>query len=106
MKVRDVSLVPPNFEKLTVAQRARIPTEAYLRAVARLSFGANQLIAPVLPPTSPSASEKSTLPDVQAVPPEKLRDPQLKIAEHSSWDTTSPPLPKPAIRVLGQKHAR
>ena len=58
MKVRDVSLVPHNFEKLTAAQKARIPADAYLRAVALLRFEANRLIAPVLQSKSPSDSER------------------------------------------------
>ena len=37
MKVRDVSLVPGTFEKLTAAQKARVQADAYLRAVALLS---------------------------------------------------------------------
>ena len=69
MKVRDFSLVLHTFEKLTATQKACVPTHAYLRAVALLSFEVNGLIASVLPSKSPSASEKPTLPDVQAVPP-------------------------------------
>ena len=37
MNVKDVSLVPHRYEKLTTAQKSRVPTDAYLRAVALLS---------------------------------------------------------------------
>ena len=69
MKVRDLSLVPLNFEKLTAAQKSRVPADAYLRAVALLSFEANRLTAPVVPSKSPSTSEKPTQPDDQAASP-------------------------------------
>ena len=49
------------------AEKVRDPADAYLRGVALLRFEANRLIASVLPSTSPSASEKATLPENKAV---------------------------------------
>ena len=47
MKVKDVSLVPHQYEKLTTAQKDRVPPDAYLHAVALLSYEANRVINPV-----------------------------------------------------------
>ena len=47
MKVKDVSLVPHQYEKLTTAQKDRVSPDAYLRAVAFLSYEANRVINPV-----------------------------------------------------------
>ena len=64
MKVKDASLVPHQYEKLTAAQKSRVPPDAYLRAIALLSYEANRVMNPeaVTGPPPRGGTGKKTLP--------------------------------------------
>ena len=66
MKVKDVSLVPHQYEKLTAAQKNRVPPDAYLRAVALLSYQANRVMNPeaVTDPPPRAGAGTKTLPPI------------------------------------------
>ena len=46
MKVKDVSLLPHQYKKLTTAQKSLVPPDAYLRAVALLRYEAIRVMNP------------------------------------------------------------
>ena len=71
MKVKDVSLVPHQYERLTGAQKSRVQLESYLGAVALLSYEANRVINPV-----PVADRPTPLGPVAKPPPPMGRLPQ------------------------------
>ena len=76
MKMKDVSLVPHQYEKLTTAQKGRVPPDAYLRAVALLSYEANRVINPVAtvdPPPRLGTGTKTPLPSEGVRQPPKTR---------------------------------
>ena len=66
MKVKDVSLVPHQHEKLTTALKGQVPRDAYLRAVALLSYEANRLMNPeaVTDPPPRAGTGTKTLPPI------------------------------------------
>ena len=71
MKVKDVSLVPHRYEKLTTAQKSQVPTDAYFRAVALLRYEANRVINPdaVTDPPPRAGTRTITQPPTDGVRP-------------------------------------
>ena len=118
MKVKDVSLVPPHYEKLSAAQKSRVPADAYLLAVSLLSYKANGVMNPEVsadpPPRAGPGTKTNLAPIGTRPPPKKLREPQPAAAEvtpgltpvDSPEKVDLPPAPpvETRYRILGRKH--